>query len=88
MLTTPFKEGSEPGYKIMLFPEGEMGSLCRNTEVSKQCRAGSVLQLSSGSRNILFSEPCLFPCRTNTDQPGLLFITGEEAIEKELNLWL
>lgn len=23
MLTTPFKEGSEPGYKIMLFPEGE-----------------------------------------------------------------
>lgn len=31
----------------------------------------------------------MFPCRTNTCQPGLLYITsGKEAIERDLNLWL
>lgn len=58
-------------------------------EISKQTGAGFILQLSTGSGNVLLSEPFVFPCRTNTDQPGLLFITsGEEAIERELNLWL
>lgn len=72
MLLRPFREGSEPGCEIMQFPETQEG---RDTQVSKQNRIGSMLQLSSGSGSILHSEPFVFPFRSNTGQPGLPFFT-------------
>lgn len=71
MPLTPFRDGSEPGCEIMQFPGAQQG---RDTQVSKQSGTGSVLQLSSGS-GILHSEPFVFPFRSNTGQPGLLFFT-------------
>lgn len=80
MLLTPFKEGSEPGSEIMQFPGAQQGG---DTQVSKQSGTGSILQLSSGSGSILHSESFVFPFRSSTGHPGLLFFTLVRKIQKE-----